>query len=195
MGADHRMFSAEWKRVPGFVAHDWVPYSGEESISDLAHSMANACHIQDGDSLVGCSLGGIVACEVLRLRRITQLFLVGSATSSSEINRALATVHHLVDIVPLRLLQRVASRFSGEVLQMFSSADPQFIRATSRAVFNWSGLSETGTRVIRIHGRLDRVIPCPRAVDLVLDGGHLIGMTHAPQCAEFVTTGLTSTPR
>jgi hypothetical protein len=55
------------------------------------------------------------------------------------------------------------------------------------AIFEWEGLGEDVITPLRIHGRSDRVIPLPSHVDLVLDGGHLIAMTHAEECVRFLS--------
>ena len=62
MGADRRMYPEPWSTVPKFKAHDWIRHAGEKSLPEVAASMAEACGIQDGDVLVGSSLGGMVAC-------------------------------------------------------------------------------------------------------------------------------------
>jgi hypothetical protein len=40
--------------------------------------------------------------------------------------------------------------------------------------------------MIRIHGRNDLVILPPKRADLLLNGGHLIAMTHAKECVAFL---------
>ena len=61
-----------------------------------------------------------------------------------------------------------------------------FMHAMSQAIFEWKGLESTGTVVCRIHGRHDMVIPLPDKVDAAMDGGHLITMTHAKECVDFI---------
>ena len=73
---------------------------------------------------------------------------------------------------------------------MFAESDPEFVRAMCTAIFQWDGLGETNTKVFRLHGRHDLVIPPPPRVDLLLEGGHLVAMTHAEECAEFVMRSL-----
>lgn len=186
MGADHRMFPPPWREVPGFTAHDWMPYGGETRIAEVAQSMAHRCEIRDGDSLIGTSLGGIIACEVTKLRRIERLILVGSAISKDEISGWLATLHPLAQVAPIEWLQVSAGKMPTELLQMFASVDGSFIRSMCRAIFEWPGLGDSETQLTRIHGKRDLVIPPPRDADLIVDGGHLISMTHASQCAEFI---------
>jgi len=186
MGADHRMYPPPWTSIPNFVAHDWVHYSGEQSLSEIAHSMCDSCHINDGDVLIGASLGGMVACEITRIRKISSLYLIGSAIRKEEISSLLTLLHPLAQIAPIDWLRISASAIPTELAQMFSKAEPAFIRAMCAAIFTWDGLAPHAANVLRIHGKHDLVIPPQQPIDLLLDGGHLISMTHAAECVEFI---------
>jgi len=181
------MFSHEWLTLPGFIAHDWVRYRGENTIAELARSVCEQKNIRDGDILIGASLGGIVACEITKIRKIPQLFLIGSAIHGNEVSPLLAALRSLLAITPLTLIKRLAATSSSPLLQMFAGTDVAFMRAMSGAIFEWDGLGAATTKVHRIHGTHDWVIPPPAKVDLVLDGGHLISMTHARRCVEYVS--------
>lgn len=182
------MYPETWTApLPGLCRHDWSTYSGEESLEALARTTIDTCGIRDGDVIVGASLGGMVACEIARLRRLSAVYLVGSAVRPEEISPLLKTLHPLSRAVPFDSFRRAAARLPFELAQMFSRSDPRFVRAMCSAVFRWPGLA-TGadTKVYRLHGARDRVIRPPARSDLGLDGGHLISMTHAADCAEFV---------
>src|SRR5215471_13414304 len=92
MGSDRRMYPGEWKTLPGFLAHDWMPHKGEESLAEVAQSMCDSCSIRDGDVLVGTSLGGMVACEITKIRKIPELYLIASAVTKDEVNSLLAAL-------------------------------------------------------------------------------------------------------
>ena len=186
MGADHRMYPAPWLALPEFLAHDWVQYSGQRSLADIAQSMCVAHGIRDRDILIGSSLGGMVACEITKLRKISKLYLVGSAVRKEEVSALLSYLHPLARVAPIDLLRFSAGKVPLELAQMFSGVDASFIRAMCEAIFQWDGLGSTETKVLRIHGKHDVVIPVPDQVDLLLDGGHLISITHAQACADFV---------
>ena len=70
---------------------------------------------------------------------------------------------------------------------MFSDSQAAFIRAMCRAIFSWDGLEEVPVNLLRIHGRLDRVIPLPQGIRHVLNGGHLIAMTHLQECVNIIS--------
>lgn len=186
MGADKRMYPLPWPALPDFVPHDWVRYSGELSLVEMARSMCDACRIKDGDDLVGVSLGGMVACEITRIRKISRLYLIGSAVQKEEISSLLTILHPLAKVAPIDWLRISAGKIPLELARMFAGVEAPFIRARCAAIFKWEGLGPSRTQVLRLHGKHDIVIPAPKSVDLLIDGGHLISMTHANECVEFI---------
>lgn len=186
MGADHRMYPAPWSALPSFHPHDWVRHRGESSLPEVAKSMAEACQICDGDMLVGSSLGGMVACEITKIRRIPTLFLIGSALQKREVSTLLAFLHPLAKYAPIDWVRVSAGRIPLEMSQMFAQIEGSFVRAMCEAVFQWRGGANAETRVLRLHGRRDLVIPPPENADLLLDGGHLISISHAKECAAYI---------
>lgn len=186
MGADRRMFPVPWTSLPGFIAHDWPNSSGDRTIESIAGSVVDSFDINDGDVVIGASLGGIVACEIAKIRKLEALVLVGSATDPSEINQLLALLHPLAEIAPINWIRFSAGKIPTDLTQMFSNVDAAFIRNMCAAIFRWQGLRDAKVPLHRIHGRKDLVIPPPCHADLLLDGGHLISMTHASECSAFL---------
>ena len=186
MGADRRMYPLQWSTLPDLVVHEWPCYDGESSIADIATKLADVCEIRDGDSLVGTSLGGVVACEIAKIREIKTVYLIGSAKSKNEVNYFLSILHPLAEIAPISWIQVSAGKIPSDLTQMFAEVDASFIRAMCRAVFEWDGFDLPNTQVFRIHGRHDFIIPPPQKVDLLVDGGHLISMTHAKECVAAI---------
>jgi hypothetical protein len=190
MGADERMFPSPWNSLPGFVGHNWKPCANKKSLAAVAETICTAGSINDGDSLIGASLGGMVACEITKVRKIKTLYLIGSATHKEEINSILQILHPLAPVAPIDWLRFSAGKIPHELSQMFADADPSFIRAMCAAIFQWQGLADSSARVYRIHGKYDLVIPPPKNVDLSLNGGHLISITHATECVNFMLNQL-----
>jgi pimeloyl-ACP methyl ester carboxylesterase len=194
MGADHRMFPGPWNDLPGFVAHNWPRHIQERTLPEVARRVCEELDIRDGDILVGASLGGMVACEVAKVRKIKALYLVGSATSKDEVSRLLAVLHPLIDLAPVEWIRVCAGKIPRDLPQMFEGVEATFLRSMCSAIFQWKGCGSLPVRCFRIHGRRDFVIPAPALVDLLLDGGHLISMTHAKECAEFLRAMNASQP-
>lgn len=186
MGADRRMFPEPWETLAGFVPHDWPAYSGERTIADFAGTVVDSCGIRDGDALIGTSLGGMVACEIARVRKLRALFLISSAVDKDEVNRLLAFLHPLAAMAPIEWLGFSAGLIPSDLTRMFAGVDSLFIQRMCAAIFRWQGMGAAPVRCYRIHGKWDLVIPPPEQVDLLLDGGHMIAMTHAAECVNWI---------
>ncbi len=186
MGGDHRMYPAPWPSLENFSAHDWVHYANEQTLADVARSMCEARGIRDGDVIVGSSLGGMVACEMTKIRKISALYLIGSAVKKEEVSTLLAMLHPLARIAPIEWIRVSVGKLPMELAQMFAGVEPSFIRTMCAAIFRWDGLGSTDTRIFRIHGKRDLVIPPPEQPDLLIDGGHLLSMTHPKECVAFI---------
>ena len=190
MGADSGMFTGSWRQLPNTVFVDWPPYLGEQTLAEIAGRIVAFHDIPDGSVVIGTSLGGMVACEIGKLRRLRRLILIGSAVRPDEINALLTALRPLAKFAPVDMLQALSTSVPSDLARMFVHANPGFIRAAIQAVFTWDGIDPAQSPPLRIHGKHDRVIPPPDHADLVLDGGHLIAMTHAAECCDFITANL-----
>lgn len=161
---------------------DWPVGVPAESLSEVARLCIQRAGISDGDTVVGTSLGGMVACEIAKCCRLSRLVLVSSATRPDEVSPILRLLHPLIEYTPVQFLQAVSSKLPWELCQMFSEVDPAFLRNMCRAIFDWEGLEHSGPALFRIHGMLDAVIPPPGNANVLIPGGHLISITHAEEC-------------
>lgn len=190
MGASTDMYSGPWRELKDAVFVNWPRNSTAESIPDLAAEIIETYAIQNGDSVIGTSLGGMVACEIANVIQLNHLILVGSAVHKNEVNSFLQFLSLLVTIAPLAFVQKLAGKMGSDCIQMFADSDPHFIRTMCRAIFSWEGLV-SNIKPVRIHGTHDLVIPSPEEVDLKITGGHLIVMTHPEECVNFLRKMLT----
>lgn len=186
MGATAAMYPEVWRTLEGESHfHDWPSWQGEKSILDIASRVIDEHKISSGSRVIGSSLGGIVACEIANQIELGELVLIGSAVSQDEVSGLLKLLHPLVDITPLRWIQFSSGKIPDELSVMFSDADPEFIRSMCKAIFKWDGLISS-VPLIRIHGENDLVIPPSEGVDRLIDGGHLIAMTHAREVLDII---------
>lgn len=185
MGATSDMFSGPWRMLPQTRFLDWPAQNAPETIPSLAEHLIATNGIGSGDSLIGTSLGGIVACEIANQVSLNKLVLIGSAIRKEEINPLLNLPPSLIDLAPLDMFIKVAGKMDSHLADMFSKSDPAFIRNMSKSIFSWQGL-KAEKKAFRVHGRHDHVIPIPAEVDLRIDGGHLIAMTHATDCVTHI---------
>jgi pimeloyl-ACP methyl ester carboxylesterase len=187
MGADNSMYGAAWRGLPNSVFLNWPAYHGEDSIASIAKRVVDEAGIADGSVLIGSSLGGIVSCEIAKIRELRGLILVGGAKTKEEISSVLSLIHPLAKYAPIEFIQRAAGKLPSDLTRMFTRGQAPLIRAMCNAIFEWEGLDEALIKPVRIHGRFDRVIPLPANVDLILDAGHLVAMTHPRECVAFIS--------
>jgi pimeloyl-ACP methyl ester carboxylesterase len=193
MGADQRMYPDPWNTLPDCTFIGWPDYKGEQSLRDVAARIVRLHSIPQNAWLAGSSLGGMVAAEIATLVPLKGIILIGSARSPDEISPFLRVASPLVDLAPLPFIQQLAGKAPVELMQMFTESDPAFIRAMCRAIIRWQGI-DSRVPIRRIHGRHDMVIPLPDHVDRVIDGGHLIAMTHPRECVGALRSLLSSNP-
>ncbi len=78
---------------------------------------------------------------------------------------------------------------------MLRDTHPTFLAWALHAIAGWRPEPLAGLRVRRIHGRRDRLIPCPAAADVKIDGaGHLLTLPH-PGAVGSVLAALASEAR
>ena len=184
MGANHQMYGPEWQALLpcGLRFIDWPQDYIPKSIVDLA----DHCAQQSGDKetvVIGSSMGGMVALEYARLKGVTHVVLLGSTTSSSEINAFLKALGPLVAITPMRLCTALAGKGGHLLSHMFADQNPDFIRTMVQHCLAWHFTGQLQT--LKIHGRSDRVIQAKQA-DCWLDAGHLVAMSHPEACLQAI---------
>ncbi|MDB6004832.1 MAG: hypothetical protein JWR15_1819 [Prosthecobacter sp.] len=207
LGADHRNYPAPWKELPHCTFLDWPEYHGKASMPDVARFMAEAWKLPPHAILVGTSFGGMLACEMAKFLPVHAVVLIASTTTRENFTTT-AKMKRLLRFVWLRLAQWVlrcvqpllekiwgraptpVTRAVLDSIHMFTVCQPGFYRNMFHAVSTWEGLTGTTTRLISIHGRQDELILPPPQADLLLDGGHLIVMTHARECVNFIQSWL-----
>jgi len=190
MGADRRMYGPEWSALPDTTYLDWLPYSGEKTLRQVARRIVDEHHITSRDVVGGSSLGGMVALEIFRELDNPKVVLIGSAVSPREINTLLRLLAPLASITPFRLLQTLIGKHPSDIASMFADSDAQFVRAMCLALPDWQGFDGPDERVVRIHGANDHVIRCPATGHVLPRAGHLIAMTHAEQCIRIIETDI-----
>ena len=185
MGATKEMYSQPWSELENSTFHNWPQWEGEKTIPEIAQRMIIEHKILAGDTLIGSSLGGIIACEIANQLKLKQVILIGSASQKEEINRFLQIIHPIADLAPLEFIRLLSGKVPMELAQMIHQNQAEVIRHSSKAIFQWRG-QQSSVKITRIHGTKDLVIPLPTAVDYQIEAGHLIAMTHAKDCLEIV---------
>jgi pimeloyl-ACP methyl ester carboxylesterase len=138
------------------------PEAMEMSIKDYAGQFIEHHGIVPGDTLVGMSLGGMLACEISKAIEIRQLVLISSGTRREHINPLLRRLGFLGPLMPFALMQKLptppASRFRRRLIAMFRKVDPAFLNWACSVAPQWEGM-ESHPNLTQIHGDWDPVFP------------------------------------
>ncbi|HAL73416.1 MAG TPA: hypothetical protein DCP71_16775 [Verrucomicrobiales bacterium] len=121
------------------------------SFDEYAAFLIRRQGIQPGDSLVGVSLGGMLACEISKQVHIAKLTLISSCTQRQHLHPLLSRLAFLGPFVPWGL------------------------RWACSCAADWSGL-EGHEDVVSIHGDRDPVFPIhrQRVHHTIVGGDHLM---------------------
>lgn len=182
MGATSKMYQKEWLDHSDFTFLDWPLEFIPKDIIELSVLIADKIDNQTS-TIVGSSMGGMVALEIAKIKNIKNVVLIGSALSSKEINNVLKSLSHITDYLPLNLLKKLSGKIPLQLSQMYSEQSSEFIRNMIKSVMNWE--STTTCNLLRIHGKKDHIIKAEYS-DLWIDGGHLLALTHPKECIDAI---------
>jgi pimeloyl-ACP methyl ester carboxylesterase len=185
------MYGPVFKNLKNVHYLDWPTYNNEKSIKDISIRIINEYNIDSSDIVGGSSLGGIVAAEIAKNTEVKKIILIGSTLTPQNISPILKKLSVLSEIAPIHLIQVFAGKASlinkNHLLKMFSKVDSAFIKAMSKAVFEWGGNPVPQCYYSHIHGAKDLVIYPPKTgATIIDDGGHLIPISHEEEVAAFI---------
>lgn len=187
MGANSSMYDALRSELDfeiNFI--NWPKYKDEKTYSETAKRVIEENNVEDNDIVGGSSLGGMIAVEIARKKRLKAIVLIGSAMRPAEIQGILSLLAPLTAITPISFIQILIGKHGNTITKMFAEADSEFIRAMCRHLPKWSGVINTSSQLFRIHGQKDNIIPCPKdGCEIVANAGHLLAFTHAKECGEY----------
>lgn len=188
MGATAAMYDGvKHKQGVPVTFLNWPEYHGEKTYSEVALRIMRENNIGSEDVIGGSSLGGMVALEIAHLCKAKGVILLGSAVNRREVKASLVMLSPFATVAPIGIVQSLVGKFRNPVSAMFAESDPDFIRAMFRHLPFWNGYRGNWDRVFRLHGKKDRIIPCPSTgCNAIEKAGHLLAITHAPETAAFL---------
>lgn len=183
LGATGAMYDGPWRDASCYRFIDWPVDSEIRTLDALADWVCD--QVPGARAFIGSSLGGMVSLLCASKLGVPRVALLGSATSYAEVSKFCQTLQPLSQLLPFALLKWLSGSVPMTLTRMYAQQDAELMRALLLDLpnFTWS---DPNVEVLRIHGRHDHVIPCPPDADLVLDGGHLIAMSHAAEIRRFL---------
>lgn len=194
IGADYRLFTHI--RLPeGYGTHyvHWITPEPEETLQAYAHRLAAQIDTTEPFTLIGFSLGGIMAVEIAKLFRPVRTVLISSIPVSDNLPPYYRRAHRLQ-------LQKLASPTLMKALATFKqrltmrsredfrimrdvirAGDDRFITWAMDAAVDWQN-NTIPQPLFHIHGTWDDILPIKftRPTHVVARGGHNMVMSHAP---------------
>ncbi len=199
-GSDGRLF--QQLDVSGFETKILeFPIPGKkDDMAAYAKKMASQIDTTGRFSIIGVSLGGMVAVEMGKFLRPEEIILIASAKTKDELPR----YSRFFKKVPVhRILGGRFYKFWTFLLQplcepmdknsqktwrdMLRKKDPKFMKRAVRCIIEWDNNSY-GDNVFHIHGTKDRTIRYKRVnADFTVQGGtHVMTMTSAAEISEVI---------
>lgn len=195
LAADSRVFK-HITLPPSYepVYLDWIRPESNESLSNYALRMAEVIDPNEEFSLIGLSMGGMIAIEIAKIFNPVFTILISSIPSSDHLPKyyRLAASFNLHQIMPIALIQKAAvlkRLFTTETIEdkkmlkdMIRKSDPFFIRWAMNAVLRWDNKNIPEV-FYQIHGGRDAILPrrYTKPTHTIVTGGHLMIMNHAAE--------------
>jgi pimeloyl-ACP methyl ester carboxylesterase len=187
MGADHRLFDGIQLSGHEVLRTDWIPHRASDDLQTYAARFAAHYAITGNDTLIGVSMGGIIAGTIAQMVAPRHLIRISSCTSIRQLSPMISAVGSLGRITPFELArllpQGLLPQHRQLALAMFEEQDMGFIRWACSAIMQWPGVPDRPDDMV-IHGSTDRVFPLrrqPRVDVVVPGGGHLMVMDRAAE--------------
>ena len=200
LGADKKAFQ-RIKLPQGYepVYLDWIPPQKDESLTNYARRFSSLIKNDDAFILIGLSFGGMLACELARLRNPFKTIIISSVASSDELpwyfkKAGSMGLHRYVPIKLLKagsMLKNVmgaATKEDRAIIHNYAKfADPDMIRWSMHAILNWQQ-PERLPGVVHVHGSRDHMLPLKytRPDHVIQNGGHLMVFNKADEVNEIL---------
>lgn len=167
----------------------------DETLQSYALRIFEGCIRDEHATIVGLSLGGMLATEIAKAHPGTKVIIIASCKTYKEIPYYLRFWRHLpvykftsrnsmkvTGRIVLRLLGARGEKQRQLQLQILKDANPYFTRWALDAVVKWTNAT-VPKNVTHIHGTADKLLPYRfvKADHTVIDGEHVLVMDRAPE--------------
>ena len=171
LGADSRLFRYQYTLDYDFQKIEWIKAERGETLAAYAKRLSAVIDESETYSIVGCSLGGIVAIEMRKFLNPEKVVLISSLKTAHEKSQLtkLADAFNLYYFLDGHVFKWAAiwrrlffGRLAEDEEKLFNSmlrkADPFFLKWGLHRVITWDN-EEEFSNVVHIHGDRDSVFP------------------------------------
>lgn len=181
-----------------------IPEKGA-SMSSYARQLANQIDTTQKFSLVGVSLGGMLAVELSKITAPEEVILIASAKTKSELPKT----YQFFQKLPIHLL--LSGRFykfwtillqplyepmpkADQLLwrEMMRGKDPVFMKRAVQCIVGWENEEYDEEQMLHIHGTKDKTLPIKHIVNPVLidNGTHIMTLLKGEEISAIINDQL-----
>ena len=187
------MYAPQLKVLPHAIVLEHLAPVTNENMTQYAMRMAQSIDTSLPFSLVGTSLGGIVAMELSRILKPERVVLLATVKNRSEMPgliraMSLLNLHRLISGTQFKnfnqlLVKRLDSRGDSPaatvISQMTNDASAGFIDWAVNAIVNWHPPETYRSDIVHIHGTKDQLFPIHKIKNAIpiQNGSHVMNMT------------------
>lgn len=208
LGADRRFFK-HVELPEGFekVLADVVTPERQESIADYASKVISHNGISEGDIVLGDSLGGLIAVEIAKQKKLTKVILTSSIKTHSEAPWYFKIARRLpvYQLTPVKLMKRLSvlaklvmhgmpAEDLSTLQDMLKHSSPEFLKWGSHAALDWRN-EIVPDNLYHLMGEKDIIFPCKNIKDptVVIKGGtHIMVFNRAGEINKILAEILQS---
>jgi pimeloyl-ACP methyl ester carboxylesterase len=193
-GSDIRIFSKINfpDNVDTVHLHFIVPIKNE-TMQDYAIRMSKKIDTTQKFSIMGVSLGGMLATEMTSFLNPENVIIISSAAGRSEMPvrykmmrnfemyRIFSGEFYHFMAKTAQLLFEPDRRKEGEIFDaMLKDKDPDFLKRGIHMIVNWEGEYESNGNIFHIHGSKDHTLPIRKTCsDMIVEkGSHMMTLTN-----------------
>lgn len=204
-GSDERLFQN--LSLEGFQCKylNYLTPKKNETLSDYAQRMSQQIDTSKPYSIVGVSLGGMLAVEMEKILNPQHVILISSAKTKNEIPKTYRFFKYLPlqKIINGKLLIYSTYYFQPFVepldsvnqmvwRSMILDKDPVFMKRATDCIVGWNN-ENVSDKITHIHGSNDRTLPIKNVdADYIIHGGtHVMTMNKADVLSNIIVKVLT----
>ena len=185
----------------GYTAHyfEWITPHKNETLPEYAMRLAEEIDTTQPFVVIGLSMGGMIAAEIVNRYSNGQMIILSSVTSYQDLPfyfryAGKIRLHKLIPVSLVKYGANIKRLFTAEtseqrsvIRKMIRETDDYFIKWAMHAIVTWKGKARVPPG-LHIHGSRDELLPARfcKPTHVIKGGGHLMVMTRAGEINELL---------